>query len=372
MNILVTGVGGPTPRSFVKSLKYYSGLDSYRTIATDINPLAVGLYQKSLFDKSYIVPRADDPDYWKVIEQIIEVEKIDIAVILPELEVLEWSKRKETSALPCRVLLPDYELAEILVDKARMTELLSDTHMVPKSVEFNRLDPVDELFDFFDGAFWVRSSLGSCGLGSLKIHSKELLANWIEMNPQVETFLASTYLPGRNLACKMLYYNGKLVRSACAERVEYVMAKSAPSGITGNTSFGRLLNEPALVEKATKALDVLFEYSGCKKHGFFTVDFKENSAGDPLITEINIRHVAFTQCFAAGGANFAEDTIRLITDDPGFDQTYRCYEFEKDLIFLRDVDEVPILMKESELLSKFPANGQGKHEVIYQNARSYY
>ena len=368
MNILVTGVGGPTPRSFVKSLKYYSGLDSFRTIGTDVNPLAFGLYQKSLFDRSYLVPRADDPGYWQAIEQIIEDEKIDLAIILPEIEVLEWSKRKETSDLPCNVLLPDYELAEILVDKAKMTEFLSDTGLVPKSIEFSRLDSVDDLFDVFEGEFWVRSSLGSCGLGSLKIHSKELLANWIDMNQEVETFLASTYLPGRNLACKMLYYDGVLMRSATAERVDYVMAKSAPSGITGNTSFGRLINEPHLMERASQALDHLFEYTQARKHGFFTVDFKENRKGEALITEINIRLVAFTQCFAAGGANFAEDTIRLLKNDPEFDRSFQHYEFEKDLIFLREVDEVPILMKESELFASLP----GKPEVVFTNGRGCY
>jgi carbamoyl-phosphate synthase large subunit len=62
--------------------------------------------------------------------------------------------------------------------------------------------------------------------------------------------------------------------------------------------------------------------------------------------------VAFTQCFAAGGANFAEDTIKLLDADADFDFNYRMYEFEKDLIFLRDVDSLPILMKEAELLKK--------------------
>ena len=60
--------------------------------------------------------------------------------------------------------------------------------------------------------------------------------------------------------------------------------------------------------------------------------------------------MAFTQCFAAGGANFAEDTIRLLDADANFDKTFKIYEFEKDLIFLRDVDELPIIMKETELL----------------------
>lgn len=33
-----------------------------------------------------------------------------------------------------------------------------------------------------------------------------------------------------------------------------------------------------------------------------------------------------------------------------FDTSYKQYEFEDDLIFLRDVDEHPIVMKESELM----------------------
>lgn len=350
MNILITGVGGPTPRSFANSLKYYSNYGEYRLIATDINPLSIGLYQKELFDQSYIVPRADSPKYWAAIKEIVDKENIDMAVILPELEVLEWSKQKESMGLPCKALLPDYTLAQTLVDKAKMTDILSPLGVVPKSVEFNRADSVVNVFNQFGEEFWVRSSSGSSGLGSLKVDSTESLENWIEINPKVEQFLASTFLPGRNLACKMLYYEGELLRSACVERVEYIMSKVAPSGITGNTSFGRLLNEPLLTEISVKALDVLFEKTNAPKHGFFTVDFKEDKPGKPYITEINVRHVAFTQCFAAGGANFAEDTIRLLDEDPTFDRSYKYYEFEKDLIFLRDVDERPILMKENELL----------------------
>ena len=149
----------------------------------------------------------------------------------------------------------------------------------------------------------------------------------------------------------MLYFNGKLIRAAVGERVNYIMAKVAPSGITGNTSFGRLLNEPKIFQIANKAMDLLFDKTGAEKHGFFTIDFKEDAEGTPLITEINVRHVAFTQCFAAGGANFAEDTIRLLDEDAGFNHDFYLYEFENDLIFLRDVDSVPIIMKETDLLN---------------------
>ena len=353
MRILITGVGGPTPRSFAIALKKYSFYKHFELIGTDINPLAVGLYQNELFNKTCIVPSATSPDYWQAIEKIIADNKIDVAVILPELEVMEWSRKKINEKLPCKALIPDYSMAELLVDKSKMTEILKDLDIVPPSVTFSRdIEKLDEVFEVLKGNFWVRSTSGTSGLGSLKVEDEDSLKNWIQINPNVEQFIASKFLSGRNLACKMLYFNGKLLRTACAERVNYIMAKVAPSGITGNTSFGRLLNEPELVKEAKRAMDHLFEYTGAAQHGFFTVDFKEDEKGKPYITEINVRHVAFTQCFAAGGANFASDTVRLLDEDTDFDTTYKMYEFEKDLIFLRDVDSLPILMKESELMRK--------------------
>ena len=353
MKILITGVGGPTPRSFAIALKKYSFYKRFELIGTDINPLSIGLYQNELFNKTFVVPSATSPNYWSSIEAIIKDNNIDMAIILPELEVMEWSKRKETQSLPCKALIPDWSMADLLVDKSKMTEILKDLDIVPPSVTFNRNHQnLKEVFDVLKGNFWVRSTSGTSGLGSLKVEDEDSLKNWIQINPNVQTFIASKFLPGRNLACKMLYFNGKLLRTATAERVNYIMAKVAPSGITGNTSFGRLLNEPHLVEESKRAMDFLFKHTGAEQHGFFTVDFKEDENGKPYITEINVRHVAFTQCFAAAGANFCSDTVRLLSSDSSFDLNYKMYEFEKDLIFLRDVDSLPILMKEKELLEK--------------------
>ncbi|MCF6351459.1 MAG: hypothetical protein L3J06_00460 [Cyclobacteriaceae bacterium] len=353
MNILITGVGGPTPRSFAIALKKYGNYKNYHLIGTDINPYSIGLYQRGLFDYSYIIPKAADTNYWQAIETIISKHQIEYAIILPELEVEVWSKRQALEKLPCNALIPDTSVVDILVDKAKMTTVLDKLGVVPQSYAFEPKEAeLNNVFDALATPFWVRSTKGTSGLGSLKVDNLDSLKNWIQINPRISEFIASTYLPGRNLAVKLLYFNEKLVRSATAERVNYIMAKVAPSGITGNTSFGRLLNEPALVKSATKAMDVIFESTNASKHGFFTIDFKEDSQGVPFITEINVRHVAFTQCFAAGGANFAEDTVRLLSEDTGFDQNYKMYEFEKDLIFLRDVDNLPILMKESELLNK--------------------
>ena len=111
-----------------------------------------------------------------------------------------------------------------------------------------------------------------------------------------------------------------------------------------------MLNESGLVEQAVKAMELLFEYTGSEKHGFFTADFKEDENGRPYITEINIRMVAFNYSFAKAGANFSEDIIALMSEDPNYDRSYKMYEFEPGTIFLRDVDVEPILMNEADLM----------------------
>ena len=170
MKILITGVGGPTPRSFAISLQKYSTYANYEFIATDINPLSIGLYQKDLFKKSYVIPKASDTHYWQVIESIIKENNIDYAVVLPELEVIAWSKRQGEGKLPCKVLLPDLVLAELLVDKAKMTEVLKGLDLVPKSVEFSRDDKnLKRISEQLGYPYWVRSTSGSSGLGSLQI-----------------------------------------------------------------------------------------------------------------------------------------------------------------------------------------------------------
>src|SRR5690606_9358170 len=236
-NILITGVGGPSPKSVARSLKYYSKLD-VKLYGTDSNKYAYGLYDKNLYEETFLVPRVDNNNYWNVMNRIIEENKIEFAIILPELEVIEWSKKSETDALPCKILLPEYKFAQAVYNKAVMTEFLNDTDLVPPSFVLKKdLSNLEEIVDKLGYPFWFRGSSGSMGIGSLKIDLKDTLKNWILINPGVNEFFASEYLPGRNLACKMLYWNGELVRAACGERVYYIMSKVAPSGITGNTSF---------------------------------------------------------------------------------------------------------------------------------------
>lgn len=351
MNVLINGVGGPTPRSAARSIKSSVHFDGHKLFGTDINPRAYGLYEYDLYEKTFIISRANNPKYWTDIESVIKENDIDYALVHPEHEVIKWAERQENGELPCKAIIPSKAMAEILTNKSKMTEILEDTDLVPVSYT---VDPqnlkIDELESTLPYPFWIRSTSGSSGLGSLLIESRDALETWIYINKGVTEFIASTYLPGRNLAVKLLYHNGKLLRSACGERVEYIMAKVAPSGITGNTSFGRLLTEPHLVDVAIEVMEILFEQTQSPKHGFYTVDLKEDDQGNPMITEINVRMVAFNWIFALAGANFTEDMLRILSGDPTFSYDYKMYEFEPGTIFLRDVDGVPKLINERELL----------------------
>jgi carbamoyl-phosphate synthase large subunit len=347
INILVTGVGGPTPRSFVSSI-IDSGTENYSFIGVDADPLAIGLYDNLSYSKTYLVPRANDEQYWVEISKIIDRHNIEFAVVLPEVEVVEWSKRKEREGLPCKAFISSFNPTEALVDKKKLHNILKDKNYIPSYCTFlNGSKSEDFLLDY---PFWVRGTVGSSGLGSLKNNSEKELGEWMRINPLIDEFIASEFLPGRNLACKVLYMNGEIIRSACAERVTYIMSKVAPSGITGNTSFGRMINDKNLVTIADEAIGSVFSRYQSKANGIFTVDFKEDSLGQPMITEINVRFVAFVSALAMAGANLPLDYLEANLNPENFSYAYKHYEFSQGTIFLRDVDVKPIIMNEDDLL----------------------
>lgn len=350
MNILISGIGGPTPQSIARSLKMGKFGSKVKLFGTDSNPLSYGLYDNDLYEATKVIPHAEGEGYWDAIEEMVEKYDITYAMVHPEKEVITWSKRQtEGKSMPCKVIISNLSLISNLVDKEKMSELLKGTNFIPLTLS---LDPLrlnfDEILKTLTTPFWVRSSTGSSGLGSLKIHNNSELQNWISINPDVESFIASSYLPGRNLACKLLYFNGELIRSATGERVNYIMSKVAPSGITGNTSYGRLINDSKIVDVSVAALTLLSEKSKSIKHGVFTVDLKEDENGTPFVTEINVRMVAFNYCFAKAGANFSDDILQLMSEGE-IDRSFINYTFKEGTIFLRNVDSIPIMLNENEL-----------------------
>lgn len=141
----------------------------------------------------------------------------------------------------------------------------------------------------------------------------------------------------------MLYYNGEYVKGTALECVEYVMANTALSHVTGNTHFERFLNENRINGFCDRCIKYLETKLGVKAHGILSFDLKEASQGNMKVTEINIRHMAYTGVMAHVGFDFIEDTIRIM-EAGNCDAVERdqFHHYDKPYVFLRDVDVEPI------------------------------
>lgn len=348
MNILITGIGGPTPRSIAHRLR--TVYPDAKLIGVDANPKALGYYINNLVDVKMRIPRANDPEYWNVIKAIISEHAIDFAFIQPEQEVTVWGNYwKEHQSFPCPTLIPPIEHTNALMNKARMADLLEGTSYIPKTVTLTQsnqdFDAVENEIGF---PCWIRASVGSGGLGSLKINSKKELEAWLFIHKEVPEFTVSEFLTGRHLANQMLYFNGKLVKNAGLHCAEYVMADIAPSKVTGNTSFGRFINEDKLLAFCEEVMDYIAEKTQVAPHAVYSFDLKEDDHGNLKVTEINIRHMAYTGIMGEVGFDLVGDTVKYLRGKENEISTGR-FSFEADYIFLRDVDERPIVMRESDL-----------------------
>lgn len=340
MKILITGACAVSARSVLRSLKMSSFFKDAEFIGWDMCSLLYGVYSEE-FDRMYEVPAVTSPHYRKIANKIIQEENPDVAIIVPEVEVLYWSKH------PFNVphIVPPTDFAEIAISKERLFDLLKDSDLIPKSQTFESSILMSEGFESpFGYPVWIRD--GSAGTasakGAFKALSKEELKAWVMINPDTSRFQLSEFLPGRNLGCFCLFKDGELIKMAQAQRIEYIMAKVAISGITGNTSKGKLLNEPKIKDVAVKAIKLICDHTGEKMNGLVVVDMKENQNGQPIITEINIRHVAFSSSFAMAGQNIAEAQLLLAlgreSEIPG--SVEKDYPLEN--LILRDVDGPPL------------------------------
>ncbi len=344
--ILITGAGGLTPRSIAGIIR--ENHPDYRIIGCDIEKKAVGFFMKGLLDDYYVAPRHDSGDYFSWIERLVREKKIDYAFVQPEAEIVEWGYYFEKHGrYPCPVFMGSRLLSESLRDKSIMAELLEGTDYIPRTIKVTQEEPrFEEVEKEIGFPCWIRATEGTGGLGSLRLDDLSSYKSWLFINSFIPEFTVSEFLTGRHLANQMLYYNGEYVKGAALECVEYVMASTAPSHVTGNTHFGRFLNEDRINEFCDSCIKYLEKKLGCPAHGILSFDLKEDAAGNLKVTEVNIRHMAYTGVMAHAGFDLIEDTIRIM-EDQNADRVQRApyFHYDKPYIFLRDVDVEPILLE---------------------------
>ena len=289
--VLITGIGGLTPRSIATIIR--ENHKDYKIIGCDIDKKAMGFFMKGLLDEYFVCPRCTSPDYFTWIEKLVKEKNIDYAFVQPESEIVEWGDYYEKNGkYPCPVFMGSKKLSVSLKDKAIMAELLEGTDYIPKTIKVTQKNPRFEDVEKEIGfPCWIRATEGTGGLGSLCLENMDSYKSWLFINSKIPEFTVSEFLIGRHLANQMLYYNGEYVKGASLECAEYVMANTAPSRVTGNTHFGRFLNEDRINEFCDSCVKYLEKKLGVPAHGILSFDLKEDKNGNMKVTEVNIRHM---------------------------------------------------------------------------------
>lgn len=348
--ILITGIGGLTPISITRIIR--KNHPDYKIIGCDINKKAVGFFLEGLLDEYYVCPRCTAPEYFPWLEKLVEEKGVDYAFVQPESEIVEWGEYYEKNGkYPCPVFMGSKQLSVSLKDKAIMAELLEGTEFIPKTIKVTQKNPrYDDVEKEIGFPCWIRATEGTGGLGSLRLDDIVSYKSWLFINSDISNFTVSEFLTGRHLANEMLYYDGEYVKGAALECVEYVMAKTAPSHVTGNTHFGRLLNEDKINEFCDKCIKYLEKKLGVSAHGILSFDLKEDKNGDMKVTEINIRHMAYTGVMANVGFDLIEDTIKILEDgNCNRVEQAQFYHYDKPYVFLREVDIEPIILDSEKI-----------------------
>jgi hypothetical protein len=339
VNVLITGACGVAPRAAARSLRMSPHFRAARLIGTDRGGNWYGFYE-GLYERVYRVPEPDDPAYPDLIREICEREAIDVGMVVPEAEVLYWSTRE----FPVPTLLPPPRFVEIAISKRKLYDALRDTALIPHYSVVSREELLARRGLDLDGEpVWLRdyADASSSGAGAIKVSELEQAYAWAYLNPGIDNYVVAEHLPGRNVACSLLFSDAELLKSGCYERLEYFMGRLVVSGVTGNISRGRLINHPEARRVGEEAIRSIARSQDESPRGLFTVDLREDKRGLPKITEINVRHVAATSALAAGGVNMAE--AQLLASLGRLDEIGEpVVPFVEDNVILRDIDGEPL------------------------------
>ena len=344
MKIAITGACAVSARNVLRSLKMSEKFKDAEFIGWDMCSTLYGVYAKE-FDRLYKVPRANDPEYRKVIQSILDREKPDAVMVLPEVEVLYWAQ------FPFKVkyITPPAAFCELAISKRKLFNLLKETNLAPVSEDLSRKDAFNDNYSLpLKFPLWIRdASAGTAsGKGSFKANNLTELRAWVMINAGIENFQISEFCPGGNYGVLCLFENGKLLKCAIAERLEYIMAKVAVSGITGNTSRGRFLNDEHIKARALEAIDWVCKATNSIMNGVVVVDMKADVNGIAKVTEINIRYVAYNSLLANAGFNLAEYHLLVALGRSQELSPEVEVQFPKNNMWFRDVDAVPIYVEE--------------------------
>lgn len=300
INVLVTGIGGPTAQGLLRG---FLDKENVFAVGADRRTLTSG---NQFCDKTYQIPRfTDEKLYKQAIKQIVEAEKID--VIFPSLHEEIDLFHEFRDELDVLVALPESGHFDVLKDKEKVYTFLSAhdlSQYIPKYVGFSGTQNIHKIVkESFSGDPYVVvkevTGYGSMGFSIVTNRENYLTALRAGKNKYVNIDdycdldsdarrIAMEYLAGKEYSVDVLLHNGKVVVAVPRERT------GVSSGIVLD---GKVVCNEALIEAATRITEKL------ASNGFLNLQFFKTDDGYKL-TDVNARFCGSQVMSLGAGVNF--------------------------------------------------------------------
>ena len=342
--LLVLGAGSGASNNLIDSLR---ADPSFHIVGCHADRFVL---KKSLADRNYLVLPSEHRGFLDSLRRVILAERIDVVIPNSDADVRAVARRR--GWCPGRLFLPRFSVIERCQDKYALSVFLR-RHGVPAPATWpiRRLDDVDRIFRKAGRheRLWCRIRSGGGSRGAIPVVRPEQARSWIAYwrdmrNVPTAAFTLSEYLPGRDFAAQGLWRDGAMLLLKVCERVSYFGGGSQPSGTSSTPALGKLLSDPRVTEVCQAALAALDR----RASGVFSIDLKENAAGQPCVTEINAgRFCMITPIFDRTGTHsMALTYVRLacgeavdaVTDEP-----------DQDYYLVRDLDTTPGIFRHDTL-----------------------
>jgi predicted ATP-grasp superfamily ATP-dependent carboligase len=346
--VLVTGAGTGLGNNVIRSLRASNG----RLVIVGCHHDRFEL-SKSSADHNYLVTRPGGRGFVASLRRVVRAQGVDLVVPATDGDVRAVSQAR--GRLGCRVFLPRHRVIERCQDKYAVTRFLRARGVpAPLTYPVRDLRTVTRVFDRLPRArlLWCRARSGSGSFAATSVrtaaHARAWIAYWRDLRdvPPAD-FTLCEYLPGRDFGCQSLWHAGRLVLAKTFERLAYFAGGNQPSGVSSVASLAKAVVEPRVVEVCAAAVRAL----DARTSGLYCIDLKENAAGAPCVTDVNVGRFSLTTGLydLVGKHNMAGGYVRLaLGERVDFGDPYDRVE---DHYLVRDVDTLPEILHADDLFN---------------------
>ena len=352
---MITGSAGSAGLGFTRCLN--KSPEKMFLVGTDCNERFIHFSET---DEKVLIPKADSPDYFNTLNNLIEKFNIEFLHAQPDSEITMISNNREK--IEANIFLPSKRTIDICQDKFESNKIWKK-HDVPtaNTIFINNEDDLEKAFNELGQPMWVRAYKGAGGKGSLLINKHEHARAWVDFWKGWGNFTASEYLPGSNFGWDSIFKDGELITSQTKERLEYVLPRASPSGITGTTGVARSIEREDINDIAKRAVYAI----DSNPSGAFSVDMKGSEDGTPYVTEINPGR------FLSSSVHFfykAESLMPYLFIKLAYDEKINPDDIPKKIkqgvILVRTLDKEPILMNEESFKEMLAKREKFNHVIL--------